>query len=109
MNRSKLESYMGFAAKSRNMVTGYNTCLLMMKKRQIKLLVIASDLSDNTKKKMLEQCAAGRVKYRIFADAESLSKMTGKKGKGLFGITDMHFAEIIKTEIDRIQSEREVF
>ena len=109
MNRSKLESYMGFAARSGNMVTGYNTCLLMMKKRQIKLLIIASDLSENTKKKMLARSSAGSVRYRIFADAESLSSMTGKKGKGIFGITDTHFAEIIEEEIDRIQSEREVF
>ncbi len=109
MNRSKLESYMGFAAKSRNMVTGYNTCMLMMKKRQIKLLVIASNLSDNTKKKMLALAEAGKVRYRIYGDVESLSQMTGKRGKGIFGITDFHFAEIIGTEIDRIQSEREVF
>ena len=98
MNRSKLESYMGFAAKSRNMVTGYNTCM-----------VIASDLSDNTKKKMLALAEAGKVRYRIYGDVESLSQMTGKRGKGIFGITDFHFAEIIGTESDRIQSEREVF
>ena len=75
MNRSKLESYMGFAAKSRNMVTGYNTCMLMMKKRQIKLLVIASDLSDNTKKKMLALAEAGKVRYRIYGDVESLCRL----------------------------------
>lgn len=107
MSRSKFESYMGFAARSGNLVTGYNTCLMMLKKRQVKLLIIASDVSENTREKMAARCAACRVKYRIFADAESLSSMTGKNGKGVFGITDAHFAEIIETEIDRIQSERE--
>ena len=39
-----------------------------------------------------------------------MSKMTGTIGKGIFGITDDNFANVISKEIDHIEAlEREVF
>lgn len=107
--RNKVESYMGFAAKSRNLITGYNTCIMMMGKRKVKLLILSEDLAENTIKKMVSECNKNKVVYRIFGNSDDLSHITGKAGKGIFGITDHHFAEIICKEIDLIQSEREVF
>ena len=107
--RDKVYSYLGFAARARNLVTGYNTCIMMMEKRKIKLLILTKDLAENTVKKMLQQCDKSNVEYRIFGSSDELSQITGKTGKGIFGITDQHFAEIICKEIDRIQSEKEGF
>ena len=42
---NKVLSYLGFAAKARKLVTGYNTCIYMMEKKKIRLLVLAEDLS----------------------------------------------------------------
>lgn len=109
MSRNKALSYLGFAARSRNLVTGANTCAMMMEKKKIKLLILTKDLSENTTKKMLQKCGRENIAYRIFGSSEELSQITGKSGKGIFGITDRHFAEIILKEIDLIQSEREVF
>ena len=108
MNRDKVSSYLGFAARSRNLVTGYNTCMMSMNKRKIRLLILTEELSENTIKKMLQQCSKTRTEYRIYGSAEELSQVTGKDGAGVFGITDKHFAQIISKEIDLIQSEREV-
>lgn len=109
MNREKVESYLGFAARSRNLITGYNTCTMMMEKKRVKLLIITKDMAENTMKKMLQQCNKNKIEYRIFGESGELSQITGKDGTGIFGITDKHFAKIICEEIDRIQSEREVF
>lgn len=109
MIRNKAFSYLGFAARSRNLITGYNTCIMMMGKRKVRLLILAEDLAENTIEKMLTQCNKYKVEYRIFGNSDDLSHITGKSGKGIFGITDNHFAEIICKEIDLIQSEREVF
>ena len=106
MVRNKVESYMGFAARSRNLITGYNTCIMMMGKRRVKLLILSEDLAENTIKKMVSECNRNKVEYRIFGNSDDLSHITGKSGKGIFGITDNHFAEIICKEIDKIQSER---
>ncbi len=109
MVRNKVESYLGFAARSRNIITGYNTCAMMMERRKVKLLILSEDLAENTIKKMIAACNKNRIEYRIFGNSDDLSHITGKSGKGIFGITDQHFAEIISKEIDLIQSEREVF
>lgn len=108
MTRDKIYSYLGFAAKSRNLITGYNTCSMMMEKKRVKLLILCEDLTENTVKKMLQQCGRNHTEYRIFGESDVLSHATGNRGKGIFGVTDRHFAEIICKEIDLIQSEREV-
>ena len=105
----KFFSYLRFAARSGNLVTGYNTCSLMMERRKLKLLILTDGLADNTIKKMLQLCGRYKIEYRIFGKSEELAHAAGKPGKGIFGITDRHFAEIICKEIDLIQSEREVF
>ena len=109
MIRNKVMSYLGFAAKSRNLVTGAGTCQMMMEKGRIKLLIVTEDIAENTEKKMLQICNRNNLNYRIFGNSDELSLITGKSGKAVFGITDAHFAEIIGKEIDLIQSEREVF
>ena len=37
---NKVLSYLGFAARARKLVTGYNTCLYMMEKKKIRLLLL---------------------------------------------------------------------
>lgn len=109
-SKKKMLSYMGFAAKARKIVNGYNTCVFTMEKRRIRLLVIAEDLAENSKKKMISAANKYNVEYRIFGDSDEMSHMTGTEGKGIFGITDENFANVISKEIDNIQLlDREVF
>ena len=108
MNNDKLSAYMGFCARARQLQTGYNTCLSLMDKGKVKLLLLAEDLSDNTKKKMSDKCKTKEIAYRIHGTIDFLSRITGKSDKGIFAITDSNFAKVIKEEIDRIQSEGEM-
>lgn len=108
--RSKVMSYLGFAAKAGKIVNGYNTCMFMMEKKKVKLVILANDLAENSIKKMISLAGRYRVPYSIFGTMEDLSHMTGTVGKGIFAITDTNFAEVILKEIDDMQSsEKEVF
>ena len=108
--RRKLLGYMGFAARARKIVNGYNTCVFTMEKGKVRLLIIAEDLAENSKKKMIAAAGRLKVEYRVFGDSEEMSHMTGTAGKGIFGITDENFAKVISKEIDHIKAlEREVF
>ena len=100
-----MESYLGFAAKSRNLVTGYNTCITMMKRKKIKLLIIAQNLAMNTVEKMVSESKALGVKSIIFGDSDELSRMTGNYNKGIYGITDENFANIIEKEIIKFEND----
>ena len=108
-NYNKVFSLMGFAARSKNLVTGYNTCLKLIPGRKLKLLIIGEDVGENTKSKMIQKCESYNVPIRIISSCEELSHITGKEDKGLFGITDEGFAKSLVKEIDKILSEREVF
>ena len=101
---NKVLSYMGFAAKARKLVTGYNTCIYMMEKRKIRLLILTEDLAENSVKKMVSAAEKHRVSYRIYGSREQLSQITGNVDKGIFGIIDDNFAKVISDGIDHIQS-----
>lgn len=104
VSKKKMLSYMGFAAKARKIVNGYNTCIFTMEKRRVRLLIIAEDLAENSKKKMIQAANKHNVEYRIFGDSDEMSHMTGTSGKGIFGITDENFANVISKEIDYMQT-----
>ncbi len=99
--RSKLHSYMGFARKSRNLLAGYNTCVLAMKKKRIKLLIVAEDTSENTRSKIEKEAKKRQVPCRVYGKSEALSQMVGTGGRSIFGVTDQNFAEVILKEIDK--------
>ena len=101
---NKILSYLGFAAKARKLVTGYNTCIYMMEKRKIRLLILTEDLSENSVKKMVSAAEKHRVPCKIFGSREQLSRITGNVDKGIYGITDDNFAKVISDGIDHIQS-----
>ncbi|MCQ2550596.1 MAG: ribosomal L7Ae/L30e/S12e/Gadd45 family protein [Clostridia bacterium] len=96
----KIYSLLGFCAKSRNLITGYNSCIFSMNKRKIKLIIIAEDLADNSKEKIIKACEKNEVKYFIISTMERLSKVTGKENCGIFGITEENFAQAISKEME---------
>lgn len=98
--RKKVESCLGFAAKSRNLVSGYYTCLHAIRKKKLRLLILSEDLSENTVKKLSKLSADHEVPLRIYGKMEEMSKVTGSRERGVFGITDANFADAILKEID---------
>jgi len=97
---SKLQSYMGFASKAGKLVSGTNTCMYTMDKGKAKLLIVAEDVSDNTKDKVISKAKYLNVEYRVFGKADDLAHYTGKYGAGVFVITDDNFKEVITRAID---------
>lgn len=98
--RKKVDSYLGFAAKSKNLLTGYHTCLHAVKQKKLKLLILSENLSENTIKKLSRLSNESDIQVRIYGKSEELSNATGNQEKGVFGITDVNLAEAILKEID---------
>lgn len=97
----KINSYMGFARKSGNLVMGSGTCRTYLPKKKIKLLIITEDTAQNSKEKLIKAAQKYNVTYRIYGDSEELSHIVGNPGRTVFGILDKNFAEVILGEIDR--------
>ncbi len=96
----KILSYLGFAAKARKVLNGYNTCLSTMEKGKGRLLILAEDLSENSKEKMISKAKQCGVKYIVHGDSDEMSRITGTSGKSIFCITDENFKKVILEQID---------
>lgn len=97
----KILKYMGLAARGRLLVNGYNTCLYMIDKGKVRLLITAGDLSENSSDKLSASAARAKVPHIIYGTKQSLSHATGKTDSGVFGITDENLAKAILEEAIR--------
>ena len=88
MNR-KVISYLGFAKKSGNLLTGVNTCSFAMAKGKVKLMILAEDISENSRKKIMKEIRKYGVNHIEYGNSEE------------FAICDKGFAEAITKEIER--------
>ena len=93
--RSKVESYLGFAKKSGNLMSGSNTCIFGMAKGKVKLVILADDISENSEKKMMKEIRKHGVAYVRYGSSDELSHATGANGRNVFAICDRNFAEEI--------------
>lgn len=99
--RTKIHSYLGFSKRSRQLLSGYNACIAGMEKGKVRLLILAGDLAENTKKKCSSAAARLGVPLRTYGTVEELSDMAGEADRGVYGITDRNLARAILEEIDR--------
>lgn len=101
--RSKLESYFGFARKSGNLAAGYDTCIQLMKKGRVRLLILAEDASDKTREKFLKLAERHKVQAYVYGTADELFLMTGMRNRYIYAITDNNFAKAIAKEIETMR------
>ena len=89
---------LGLAARARKIVTG-ETLITKIRSNEVEFVIIASDASDNTKKKITDKCTSYKVEYFIACTIDELSSAIGKKNRVALGIQDTGFAKILKEKI----------
>lgn|GEM_PF-683220 len=99
--RQKIHSYIGFAKRSRELVSGTTSCINGLEKGKIRLLLIAGDTAESSMEKLVRAAERSQTTYRICFDRDSLSEMAGEYGRSVFGITGESLAKAILKEIDQ--------
>ncbi len=97
LNKDVLQ-YLGLIMRSRNLASGENV-LLSIRDKTAQLVLIASDASDNTKKRLIDKCTHYQIEYIIVGESEELSKAIGKHNRMALAILDKNFAEKLKEKI----------
>lgn len=97
-NEEKVYGLLGLTAKSGNIVFGTDACIEKIEKKQVKLIVVASDASEKTKKNMKFICEKNSVPIKVFGTIERISKAIGKNNKAIIGIKN----ESLANEISKI-------
>ncbi|MBU6081077.1 YlxQ family RNA-binding protein [Allobacillus halotolerans] len=93
MNMSNYLNLLGLANRARKLVHGEGTIVEGIRNKQVKLVLIAEDASDNTQKKLTDKCKSYQVPYVIIDNRQVLSKAIGKEGRVAVGVTDAGFSE----------------
>jgi len=101
--RSKAMSLLGFAKKSGNLVSGVNTCSFAIGKGRAKLIILASDISAGSEKKIMKEIRKKSVPYIKYSTIEELSHIAGEEGRSVFAVLDQNFAASILAETGKEQ------
>lgn len=100
MNKNKALSMIGLATKAGKTQTGEFSTEKAVKEGSACIVLVATDASDNTKKKFRNMCSYYQVTMKEFSDKVSLGNACGKEFRATLAITDAGFAKTIEKHID---------
>ena len=79
---------------------GTEACMEQIQKRKVKLILVAEDAAERTKKNFEMACKKNGIPICIYGSIESLSSAIGKPNKAMFGIRSQSFANEIQKIIN---------
>ncbi len=100
MVETKVYGLLGLSMKAGKLTFGTESCLDMIYKKKIKLLILAKDSSRRTINHFKQKAEEYHIPFYIFGNKEELSKTIGKTNKTVLGIKDKNLAEAIKKILD---------
>ena len=92
----KTLSRLGLAMRAGKLVSGDETVLKTIRAGEAKLVVLARDASDNTRKKVADKCTSYEVELLVGYSRYELGYAVGKPERVLFAVTDQGFANLIR-------------
>lgn len=97
MEQNKVLRLLGLATRAGQIAFGTESVIDTICKHKAKLVLVAEDASDRTKRTIKKTADDYNVPIRIYECIESLSKSIGKDNKAIICIKDGNFSkEIIK-------------
>lgn len=94
---------LGLAKRAGKATTGEDLCKKAVKSGISRLVIIAEDASDNTKKSVVNSCEYYKVRYITAFDKAELGKYTGAESRSAVSVNDDNFAKAILDRVDKIQ------
>lgn len=87
-DNERVMGYLGLAARAGKMESGEFSTENAVKRGKARLVLIAGDASENTKKKFQNMCEYYHVPCCIFSDKETIGHAIGKEFRASCAITD---------------------
>ena len=94
-------SMLGIAMKAGKVAGGETACENAIKNGTARLVVLAEDASDNTRKHFSDMCAYREIPVVTYSDKASLGRAIGRDLRSNLAITDEGLAEAILAGIHR--------
>ena len=96
MHRDKVLSLIGLAMKAGRCISGETMTESETKSGRARLVIIASDASENTKKKFRDMCKFYKVPIYMYGCKDTLGHAMGKEFRASLEILDEGFADGIQ-------------
>jgi ribosomal protein L7Ae-like RNA K-turn-binding protein len=87
----------GLAYRARKCSLGEETIVKDIQQQKARLVLIASDIGSQTRKKLTDKCKFYNIPFVIVDDKETLSHAIGKSQRVAIAILDAGFAAKIKS------------
>ena len=99
LKQNKTLSLIGLATKAGKTVSGEFMTEKETKSGRAKLVIVAEEASENTKKKFRDMCAYYKVPIFFFEDMDTLGHAMGKEFRASLAVLDEGFAKGIKESL----------
>ena len=94
--RDPFHQLLGLAFRARRVVTGDELVLRAVRRGRVRLVILAADASERTKKKWRDKCAFYAVPLVVTSDRMQLGEALGKHARVVIGVTDENFARRLR-------------
>lgn len=91
-NKSKIISMIGMANKAQKVISGEDSLRKAIREKKVKLIIIAEDASDNTKKRFSNCANYYGVPYYVYLSKDEFSISLGERIRSVIGIADNNFS-----------------
>ena len=99
MDKKKVLSFLGLAAKAGKVKSGEFSTEKSVKSGHSYLVIIAEDASDNTKKMFHNMCTYYKVPLAIYGSKDELGTYIGKQFRASLSIEDAGFAKSLREKL----------
>lgn len=86
---------LGLAARARKIATG-ETVMKQLRSGKVKLVILANDMGENGKKKLLDKCSFYNVPY-VYMEYNEMNQAIGNRNRKSVAILDEGFAQKLQT------------
>ena len=96
-------AYIGLAFRAGRALAGTAACEKGVKKNEVRLLLMQSQLSEGTKGKFLRLCEERGIKVCVLEEPGSIGRAIGRQEIMLVGVTDQRLANAARNIIDGVK------
>lgn len=100
MIENKVLGLLGLATRAGKIAFGTESVLENIENKKAKLVIVAEDSSDRTKRNFEYKCEENKIPFRVFGSIEGISKSIGKPNKAVVALKDSNFSKEILKIID---------
>jgi ribosomal protein L7Ae-like RNA K-turn-binding protein len=96
-------SLLGLANRARKVISGEELVIKEIRNNQAKVVLLAGDASENTRKKITDKCSYYKVPVYQVEDRGVLGRAIGKEARVTIAVLDAGFASKISKLLDESQ------